>query len=94
VRKQILLNNNKYKHDYFLSLMGKYYTMKQKPRKDREYEIHGDIIVPLHGDYFTEEGINGAIKALRIIARQKGINRKLYFEKNSEKKKRNYLREE
>jgi len=68
--------------------MVKYYTRRQKFRKDRSYEVHGDVITPVNGDYFTNEGLESAIKALKKIGKEKGIRKKVYFEKKSAKKRR------
>jgi len=72
--------------------MGKYYTMKHRLRRDRGYEVHGDVITPPYGDCFTDYSIEGAIKALRKIAKEKGIEKKLHFEKSSDIKRKAFIK--
>ena len=63
--------------------MGKYYTIKQSISKDKSYEVHGDVIIPLGRESFDQNDLEKALKALTRIAREKGIGRKVYFEKSS-----------
>lgn len=73
--------------------MGKYYTIRHREGKDKGYEVHGDVIIPsMRREYFTDYGIEGAIKALKKIGKERGIERRMYFESSSNSKRKKALK--